>query len=88
MAELRSDKPPSGYPRKEQRIPAKETSFVKNPAKPGAVRPGQRGSSADLEQRIRQRAYELWQQGGRRDGRADEDWRLAEEEILGITGGG
>jgi hypothetical protein len=49
---------------------------------------GERGNTADLEVRIRQRAYELWEQGGRREGTADEDWRLAEEEILGITGGG
>jgi Protein of unknown function (DUF2934) len=45
-------------------------------------------NSAELGQRIRQRAYELYVAGGCKDGHADEDWRLAEEEILGITGGG
>jgi len=45
-------------------------------------------NSAELERRIRQRAYELYVAGGCKDGHADEDWRLAEEEILGITGGG
>jgi Protein of unknown function (DUF2934) len=51
------------------------------------VEPGS-GNSAELEQRIRQRAYELYVARGCHDGHADEDWRLAEEEILGITGGG
>lgn len=50
--------------------------------------PAGSGNSAQLEQRIRQRAYELYVAGGCKDGHADEDWRLAEEEILGITGGG
>jgi Protein of unknown function (DUF2934) len=45
-------------------------------------------NSANSEQRIRERAYEIYVAGGCRDGHADEDWRLAEEEILGITGGG
>jgi Protein of unknown function (DUF2934) len=45
-------------------------------------------NSADSEQRIRERAYELYVARGCHDGHADEDWRLAEEEILGITGGG
>lgn len=44
-------------------------------------------NSAELEHRIRQRAYELYVAGGCKDGHADKDWRLAEEEILGITGG-
>ena len=42
----------------------------------------------EVEQRIRQRAYELYLERGGQPGRADEDWRLAEEEIRGITGGG
>ena len=48
----------------------------------------QNRNAGDLEQRIRQRAYELYEARGRQDGRADEDWLLAEEEITGITGGG
>jgi hypothetical protein len=42
----------------------------------------------DIEQRIRERAYELYVRRGAQPGRAEEDWRLAEEEIRGITGGG
>ena len=35
-----------------------------------------------LEQRIRQRAYEIWNATGREDGRADEHWLFAERELL------
>jgi len=56
---------------------------------PHAVEPmSQYRNAADLEERIRQRAYEIYEARGRQDGRADEDWLLAEEEITGITGGG
>jgi hypothetical protein len=33
------------------------------------------------EQHIRQRAYEIWEQAGRPDGREDEHWALALREI-------
>ena len=46
------------------------------------------GTSADQELRIRDRALELAQARGQQEGYSDEDWRLAEEEILHITGGG
>jgi hypothetical protein len=36
-----------------------------------------------LEQIVRRRAYELYEQRGRRDGHAQEDWLRAEEEIQG-----
>ncbi len=36
-----------------------------------------------IEERIRQRAYELYQQRGRVDGFALDDWLQAENEILG-----
>jgi Protein of unknown function (DUF2934) len=35
-----------------------------------------------LEQRIRERAYEIWNATGREDGRADEHWLSAEREFL------
>ncbi|WP_243373412.1 DUF2934 domain-containing protein [Microvirga solisilvae] len=40
-----------------------------------------------LEQRIRERAYELWMQHGSQQGRADEYWYEAEREITGNRGG-
>jgi len=35
-----------------------------------------------LEERIRERAYKLYVQGGSQDGRADLDWFEVEEELL------
>jgi Protein of unknown function (DUF2934) len=35
-----------------------------------------------LEQRIRERAYEIWNATGRENGRADEHWFCAERELL------
>jgi hypothetical protein len=35
-----------------------------------------------LEQRIRERAHEIWNATGREDGRADEHWLSAERELL------
>lgn len=33
------------------------------------------------EERVMQRAYEIWEQEGRPEGRQEEHWRRAEEEI-------
>jgi hypothetical protein len=35
----------------------------------------------DLEQRIRERAYQIWEQEGRVDGRADQHWQTAKLEL-------
>ena len=40
-------------------------------------------NGASLEEQIRQRAYELYEQRGRYDGFAEEDWRQAEIEVRG-----
>ncbi|MGQ9369836.1 DUF2934 domain-containing protein [Azospirillum sp. ST 5-10] len=37
--------------------------------------------SEDLERRIRQRAFEIWDREGRPEGRAQDHWTLAREEI-------
>jgi hypothetical protein len=37
------------------------------------------GSPETREQRIRQRAYELWEREGRPEGREEEYWKRAEE---------
>jgi hypothetical protein len=39
----------------------------------------------DLEQRIRERAYLMWEMEGRPDGRADEYWHRARERIEAET---
>ena len=38
---------------------------------------------AEVEEQIRQRAYQLYEGRGRLDGNAVEDWLMAEEEVLG-----
>ncbi len=40
---------------------------------------------APLHYRIRQRAYEIWEAGGRLDGQAEQHWLLAERELLQQT---
>jgi len=35
----------------------------------------------DLDERIRQRAHQIWEREGRPDGRAQDHWKLASEEI-------
>ena len=41
-----------------------------------------RPSGSDLQERIRARAYELFELRGRREGYDQEDWRQAEAEVL------
>jgi hypothetical protein len=41
--------------------------------------------SADLERRIRERAYQLWDLEGRQEGRAEEYWNRAAEQIESDT---
>ena len=59
---------------------------VPTPARPrpslGRVRLVRRRFSApDLQARIQQRAYELWERDGRPDGREQIHWQQAESEI-------
>ena len=39
------------------------------------------GMSNDKEQRIRMRAYAIWERGGHGEGRAEDHWREAEIEV-------
>jgi hypothetical protein len=45
-------------------------------------------ASSMTEEAIRERAYELYEQRGRRDGHAVEDWLAAEAELMNIKGKG
>ena len=57
--------------------PAKRVSSANpEPAVSGAK------TNGDLESAIRLRAYQLYEERGRVDGRAHEDWIYAEREIL------
>ncbi len=49
---------------------------VRKNASPSAATP------IDLENQIRQRAYELYEQRGRTPGQENEDWLRAEREVL------
>lgn len=40
-----------------------------------------RGAPADREERIRQRAHELWEREGRPEGRAQEHWERAAQDL-------
>ena len=46
------------------------------------VRPGLLSTDADLEECIRLRAYQLYEQRGRRAGHELEDWMRAEREFM------
>jgi hypothetical protein len=52
------------------------------PRKPRSPKPD---DSTNVEERIRQRAYELYDQRARADGFALNDWLQAEAEILALT---
>jgi hypothetical protein len=43
---------------------------------------GGQNAGPSLEEQISRRAYELYEQRGKEDGHADEDWLRAEREIL------
>jgi Protein of unknown function (DUF2934) len=51
---------------------------------PVSARPVQ--SPEQIQQLIRQRAYELYEQRGREDGRDFDDWIAAESEVTRDTG--
>jgi hypothetical protein len=60
--------------------PPKRVSSVTDPANSGSK------TNGDLEAAIRTRAYQLYEQRGRTDGLAQEDWVRAEKEILAQQG--
>ena len=41
----------------------------------------------NLEEQIRRRAYELWEESGRESGRETEHWLMAESELLSLYSG-
>ncbi|MBI1739411.1 MAG: DUF2934 domain-containing protein [Acidobacteriales bacterium] len=52
-----------------------------SPKAPIPIRP--KPPDAEVEEQIRQRAYQLYEERGRLDGNAMENWLIAEEEVLG-----
>ncbi len=51
------------------------------------TRPPDRGTD-DKEERIRRRAYEIWERDGRPDGEHERHWHQAEKELEGEGGAG
>ena len=51
---------------------------------PPSAPPEPQEAPGDVEEKIRRRAYELYQQRGRVDGHALDDWFQAQAEILEI----
>ncbi len=49
----------------------------------GAKSTSRQGRPSDIQAHIRSRAYELYEQRGKADGFALDDWLQAESEILG-----
>lgn len=45
----------------------------------------QASKGAPAQDRIAQRAYELYEQRGRQEGRAMEDWLIAERQLVGAA---
>ena len=61
----------------------RKTSATDTIKRPVAVAPAAFKADGDVEGQIRQRAYELYEQDGRQDGRDQEYWFRAEAEVRG-----
>lgn len=59
--------------------PAKDDAVAKT-GRATAQKPGRRKAADDRERRVRDRAYEIWEQEGRPSGREREHWEQAERE--------
>ncbi len=66
------------------RTPASKAAKAPGPPLPRTLPPDE--SPSQWEDEVRLRAYELYEQRGRRDGFAEEDWYDAEKEILARRG--
>jgi len=60
---------------------AKEASMEQEAHNGNVHHEGETGRAAPDEHRIRQRAYEIWEEKGRPDGRARDHWLRARWEI-------
>jgi hypothetical protein len=65
----------------------RETATSKSSQKAEQTGPGIQVSKADWDyERISRRAYELYEQRGRQEGRDLEDWLKAEQQLVGAAG--
>jgi hypothetical protein len=68
---------PSGQDRQEQYQRTKDQT----PSEPDASNNLSRGTPGDREDRIRQRAHEIWEREGRPDNQAQEHWDRAAQDL-------
>jgi hypothetical protein len=74
----RAKTPRNGTPSSKQVISMSEaTSLASIRKKVGSTIP----TPIDLEEQIRLRAYEIWEERGRLPGTEEEDWKQAEREV-------
>jgi len=74
----RAKTPRNGNPSSKQVISMPEANSVPSIRKKlGSTAP----TPIDLEDQIRMRAYEIWEEHGRLPGTEEEDWKQAEREI-------
>jgi Protein of unknown function (DUF2934) len=71
----RAKTPRNGSPSSKQVISMSEAPSVRK--KVGLTAP----TPIDLEEQIRVRAYEIWEENGRLAGTEEEDWKQAEREV-------
>jgi len=74
-------------PRTKQTTSRKKSSAENGSQAHSSVPAYASASTASLEEEVRRRAYELYEQRGRQDGAAEQDWFRAEEEVV-TTGNG
>ncbi|MBA4788400.1 MAG: DUF2934 domain-containing protein [Rhizobiales bacterium] len=63
-------------------FPASDPPAATNPSRfTGPEVTKESDTAAAVDARIRRKAYELWQEEGRPDGRAEEHWKLASDIV-------
>ena len=82
--DARSPQTPSGGIKPAGAKPGRSTVVAKTAApRTGSRSPAGGRPMDELERRIQQRAYELWENEGRPHGREQDHWQQAEREIMG-----
>lgn len=73
---------PASSGKEERHQTAREQAPTEQERQSATVPPaeGNRGES-DREERIRRRAYQLWEDGGRQEGGAEEHWHRAAQDL-------
>jgi hypothetical protein len=84
---LQKDKTTSAAAKPKEPKPATRTTRAKSTAGAAARQPATK-LSGEVQQRIQQRAYELWENEGRPHGREQAHWQQAEREIAGQSASG